>query len=436
MTLSEEQFVYAICNILSVFSYVEYARLWEKQDTKWIKRVNIFILTYLVDIIVYFNTDLFSPNIYVLSSLIIMVFLIYYFSRSIRVSIVYAFAWVCIGSMGEIISGCVISLINHQTIENMLSNSFTYFEIVFMSRVFQLLVVSIFSRLIKKRKLNQKFTIRFVSLICVLFGTLISMAWYLRIIYKYKVVTELSEFMMILMIMIVTDIIVYILYEKQERVIEIQAQNQALRQYIDAQQIEYQHHMEITEKERIIRHDMKNYMLLLKSYALEQDTHKIIELVDEKFNKLEYEREQIHTGNKYLDIILSNKIRMAESQNIKVSTDIQTLGVIHIDSEDLIVMIGNLFDNAIEAATQCVEKKIEIMIRFEKQMFVFSINNSVSKPVVLLKGGEIRSTKKEPGHGIGIPSVHRLAMKYDGDLTLSNKDNMFYVKLVLFDKGE
>ena len=206
-----------------------------------------------------------------------MVFLIYYFSRSIRVSIVYAFAWVCIGSMGEIISGCVISLINHQTIENMLSNSFTYFEIVFMSRVFQLLVVSIFSRLIKKRKLNQKFTIRFVSLICVLFGTLISMAWYLRIIYKYKVVTELSEFMMILMIMIVTDIIVYILYEKQERVIEIQAQNQALRQYIDAQQIEYQHHMEITEKERIIRHDMKNYMLLLKSYALEQDTHKIID---------------------------------------------------------------------------------------------------------------------------------------------------------------
>ena len=128
--------------------------------------------------------------------------------------------------------------------------------------------------------------------------------------------------------------------------------------------------------------------------------------------------------------------RMAESQNIKVSTDIQTLGVIHIDSEDLIVMIGNLFDNAIEAATQCVEKKIEIMIRFEKQMFVFSINNSISKPVVLLKGGEIRSTKKEPGHGIGIPSVHRLAMKYDGDLTLSNKDNMFYVKLVLFDKGE
>ena len=127
---------------------------------------------------------------------------------------------------------------------------------------------------------------------------------------------------------------------------------------------------------------------------------------------------------------------MAESQNIKVSTDIQTLGVIHIDSEDLIVMIGNLFDNAIEAATQCVEKKIEIMIRFEKQMFVFSINNSVSKPVVLHKGGEIRSTKKEPGHGIGIPSVHRLAMKYDGDLTLSNKDNMFYVKLVLFDKGE
>lgn len=418
-----------------MFCYVEYACIWNTYQRDTRGKSILFVILYLLDSTIYFIGNWFSPSLYTITTFLFMMGSIFYFSKNKKISILYSAIWVFFLAFDELASSCIVSVVNQIPVEYLLENTISYFEINAITRIIQLIFVFIVKHYFIKKNKN-RISLNSISILIVLLGSSVSLIWYFEIIYKYKVVTELSEFMMILMIMIVTDIIVYILYEKQERVIEIQAQNQALRQYIDAQQIEYQHHMEITEKERIIRHDMKNYMLLLKSYALEQDTHKIIELVDEKFNKLEYEREQIHTGNKYLDIILSNKIRMAESQNIKVSTDIQTLGVIHIDSEDLIVMIGNLFDNAIEAATQCVEKKIEIMIRFEKQMFVFSINNSVSKPVVLLKGGEIRSTKKEPGHGIGIPSVHRLAMKYDGDLTLSNKDNMFYVKLVLFDRGE
>ena len=89
----------------------------------------------------------------------------------------------------------------------------------------------------------------------------------------------------------------------------------------------------------------------------------------------------------------------------------------NIRSVDLCAILGNLLDNAIDAARQVPERSertVSLTIRRIHQMLVIKVENSFSAAPVQ-ENGELKTTKNEGGlHGWGLKSAQTAAEKYDG----------------------
>ena len=105
-----------------------------------------------------------------------------------------------------------------------------------------------------------------------------------------------------------------------------------------------------------------------------------------------------------------------EEKNIffKVDSKIEKIPMKDID---FVVLLGNLLDNAIEAAEKCEEGKGKITCIFRNinDMFIFKVKNtSIYKPYE--KNTKFYTSKKEKDeHGWGIESVKQLS-KYKDDI--------------------
>lgn len=107
---------------------------------------------------------------------------------------------------------------------------------------------------------------------------------------------------------------------------------------------------------------------------------------------------------------------------------------LNIENEDLVVLLANLLNNAIEACEKCDSKKI-IMFRFtvEDNETVLSVENSYNRKYLSYRGKEIVTNKRDifDEHGVGIKNVVSIIDKYNGTYTIGCEDNKFYFSIVL-----
>ena len=95
-----------------------------------------------------------------------------------------------------------------------------------------------------------------------------------------------------------------------------------------------------------------------------------------------------------------------------------------ISAFDLNVILGNLTENAIEAAEQTKDKWMSVDIYYEKGMLSMEIKNSFQHELAVEKN-KLLSTKEEKGHGIGLANVRKMVEKYQGFMDVSNTNQIF-----------
>ena len=100
----------------------------------------------------------------------------------------------------------------------------------------------------------------------------------------------------------------------------------------------------------------------------------------------------------------------------------------NLRSADLCAVLGNLLDNALEAAQQVPEKEerfVCLTIRRINQMLIIKVENSFCIPPVFGDGTLTTSKEKNGLHGWGLKSAQTAAEKYDGTVQTSYTDNIF-----------
>ena len=104
-----------------------------------------------------------------------------------------------------------------------------------------------------------------------------------------------------------------------------------------------------------------------------------------------------------------------------------------MDDEDIVVILSNLLNNAIEACEQCMGKRM-IKVKFvqEEHEVILSVKNTYAHKVIY-QGEEIQTTKKqEKGeHGIGIKNIADTITKYGGYYVIQNDGKEFYFSSVI-----
>lgn len=210
---------------------------------------------------------------------------------------------------------------------------------------------------------------------------------------------------------------------------------------IDKQIAAYQHELiethyrEVDNMYRQIRgwrHDYRNHIQTMKAYAAAEDWEAIkhyLDLLDEDLTTVDT---VIKTGNPMADAILNSKISLAQSKDIRVIADAHIPVKLKSSEIDLCCIIGNLFDNAIEASLKLPkdQRMIRVYMDMKNTQLYISFTNLTADKKLKKDGKRFRSTKGE-GHGFGLVRIDAIVERLDGYISRNSEDGAFTTEILL-----
>lgn len=214
-----------------------------------------------------------------------------------------------------------------------------------------------------------------------------------------------------------------------------------LSKRIDRQIAAYQrelietHYREVDNMYRQIRgwrHDYRNHIQTMKAYAASGDLDAIrryLDLLDEDLTTVDT---VIKTGNPMTDAILNSKISLARSRDIPVIADAHVPVRLKSSEIDLCCILGNLFDNAIEASMKLPREQrlIRVYMDMKNTQLYISFTNFTAGKKLPREGSRFRSTKGE-GHGFGLVRIDAIVERLEGYISRNSEDGAFTTEILL-----
>ncbi len=209
-------------------------------------------------------------------------------------------------------------------------------------------------------------------------------------------------------------------------------ENDLYRQQTDAYQNQLEVIVESRNRIRALRHDMKNHMLALQILLQKKDLEGAEAYLSSMQDFMANPEEYINTGNDAVDSLLNYKLQRAKELLRTVEARVSIPGDLRLRSFDLNVVLGNLLDNAVEAAAQTEEKRLAAAIRLDRGILSIHIRNSCSG-VEEGKKRRLETTKADASaHGIGLKNVRRIVEKYHGDMELTCEGGEMEADVILY----
>ena len=195
------------------------------------------------------------------------------------------------------------------------------------------------------------------------------------------------------------------------------------------------HYREVENMYRQIRgwrHDYRNHIQTMKVLAANGDMDALKVYLDELDTDLNTVDTVVKTGNPMADAILNSKISLARSRNIPTQVDAHIPVKLKMSELDLCCIIGNLFDNAMEASMALPEEKRMIRVYMDMkgtQLYISFTNFTAAKK--LDKVGKGFKTSKGEGHGFGLVRMDDIVSRYDGYLSRNSEDGAFTTEILI-----
>ena len=195
------------------------------------------------------------------------------------------------------------------------------------------------------------------------------------------------------------------------------------------------HYQEVDTMYRQIRgwrHDYRNHIQAMKALAASGDLDGIKSYLEQLDTDLQTVDTVIKSGNPMADAIINSKISLAKSKYIPVKIDAHIPVKLKTSEMDLCCILGNLFDNAIEASLQLPEEQRMIRVYMDMkntQLYISFTNFTAGKKLSKL-GRRFRSTKGE-GHGLGLVRIDNIVERLDGYLSRNSEDGAFTTEILL-----
>lgn len=181
---------------------------------------------------------------------------------------------------------------------------------------------------------------------------------------------------------------------------------------------------------RVFAHDIKNHLFAISQMSDNEDIKKYIDSIS---GEIQQSSKGCDSGNHTLDILLNKYITESERKGISFEYDVKLANLGFVEDYDLVTIIGNLLDNALEAAEQSAKKKITLNTAKVNTYDSLTVTNSCDTP----PDKNLKTTKKNKQmHGLGIKSIQKAVKKYDGELEWEYDENgkQFSITIILLSK--
>lgn len=183
---------------------------------------------------------------------------------------------------------------------------------------------------------------------------------------------------------------------------------------------------------RKIKHDMKNHMYAIKNMAKNNMSKDIITYTNDILGKIEGEKVYINTGNYLIDGILNVKFEEVKNQGIDFKYDVKIPEGIKLPEFEVITILGNLLDNAIEGVKSIKDNRyIEVFISYKDSNLLIKIVNTFDGLVIKDNKGFVSRKEEKTYHGIGLENVREQVEKSNGYMNIDTGNCMFTVDLFI-----
>ncbi len=180
-------------------------------------------------------------------------------------------------------------------------------------------------------------------------------------------------------------------------------------------------------------HDLKFLLKTIGNLAIHDKNEEIKSVVQDMKIRIGEIEDEFFCRNKVLNTILCEKKREALDNKIEYKAYVEPgIYLDFIQDIDIIIMMSNIIDNAIEASKKIDSGYIDIKVFLTQNghFLVIRVENKFNG-IVKKQGDNFCSTKGEKSkHGIGLKNVANCIKKYSGILQIDVEENIFMVSII------
>ena len=203
--------------------------------------------------------------------------------------------------------------------------------------------------------------------------------------------------------------------------------------YMQKQQYEYQLQQSVAV--RHFKHDLVNHIGVLRELMNEKKTKEAKEYIETIWNIQDEFDLKIHTGDSFLDIIVNYYLYLALKENIEFVVLGKLTQKMPLEMFDITTLMGNILQNAVEAAVKADVPKIRVeLIEHKKEIFIV-VSNSVAKKINTKTDFFMTSKKDKENHGFGLKNIAATVEKYHGECYMEsiveNRETLFKISIAI-----
>lgn len=239
-------------------------------------------------------------------------------------------------------------------------------------------------------------------------------------------------------ILLGVNVLVFYIYIKLADDLQLRRMTSVYEQQLDLCERHQQERELSILQLRDVRHNMKNNLVSILAYAENGDNEKIIRFVNEIMEEGGIKTSTVtNSGNIVIDSLIGYWYVEAKKVGIDFSVNLNIPMEMPFSGADICLILGNLLENAVEAAQKAEGKKyIRLHMKYDKNNLLLFVENNYKGVLIKTKDKRLKSTKTDAGnHGVGLSSVYRIAAKYHGVVTIDDGvTNRFLIRVVLYGK--
>ena len=140
----------------------------------------------------------------------------------------------------------------------------------------------------------------------------------------------------------------------------------------------------------------------------------------------------VKTGNKALDVILSEKLIRCKQIGVDLVINADGSLLSPLSEVEIYSLFGNALDNAIESILRedPVDKTVTVDVKRFGDMCVIRIENPIVEEPRIIDGLPVTKKANKNDHGYGTKSIRRIVNMHDGHLKFSVQDHKFVLEII------
>lgn len=358
------------------------------------------------------------------------IFSVLCFEMKLKQTVFYSVVLDIVSTATEYITIFVVSVISGEDVAYTIDQYSAFLLNAVICKTLYFFICLLLTRFIKNNEKSAKVPVTFYFYPLAVVAVLLFL-WNIYTTYSLSDVSKLSISFISAMLLLST-IILFISYRNN---MERENKLLLLEQEIikaDTDKLYYQILEKQNENLMIYAHDTKKHLSAIRNL---NDNTQINQYLTQMSDNLEEYSKVNSSGNHSLDIIISKYVTECEIKNIQFTYDTRLTNLSNVDIYDLVSILGNVLDNALEAAEKSKTKYIQLYTDYRNNFDIIVVVNSCDAEPVS-NNDVLKTTKTNPHlHGLGLKGLKKTLKKYKGDYSWEyNRQTREFITTIMIQK--